>query len=103
MAHVYVSNADSGDIAVLRMGSGGELTLQSRVSVGGQLMPMAIHPSRKTLHVVRRSEPMAVVSLAIDPVTRDLHPLGEAALPSLALVLVGLLPVILLSRTLRRS
>jgi iron(III) transport system permease protein len=29
--------------------------------------------------------------------------LGEAALPSLALVLVGLLPVILLSRTLRRN
>jgi iron(III) transport system permease protein len=28
--------------------------------------------------------------------------LGEAALPSLALVLVGLIPVILLSRTLRR-
>jgi len=27
--------------------------------------------------------------------------LGEAALPSLALVLVGLIPVILLSRTLR--
>jgi iron(III) transport system permease protein len=29
--------------------------------------------------------------------------LGEAALPSLALVLVGLLPVMLLSRTLRKS
>ena len=29
--------------------------------------------------------------------------LGEAALPSLALVLVGLIPVMLLSRTLRRS
>jgi iron(III) transport system permease protein len=29
--------------------------------------------------------------------------LGEAALPSLALVLVGLLPVVLLSRTLRRG
>ncbi len=29
--------------------------------------------------------------------------LGEAALPSLALVVVGLLPVILLSRTLRRA
>ena len=29
--------------------------------------------------------------------------LGEAAMPSLALVLVGLLPVILLSRTLRRN
>ncbi|NDF45850.1 MAG: iron ABC transporter permease, partial [Betaproteobacteria bacterium] len=29
--------------------------------------------------------------------------LGEAALPSLALVLVGLLPVVLLSRTLRRD
>lgn len=29
--------------------------------------------------------------------------LGEAALPSLALVLVGLLPVMLLSRTLRKT
>ncbi len=29
--------------------------------------------------------------------------LGEAALPSLALVLVGLLPVILLSRTMRQK
>jgi iron(III) transport system permease protein len=33
---------------------------------------------------------------------RDERP-GEAALPSLALVLAGLLPVVLLSRTLRGS
>jgi 6-phosphogluconolactonase len=82
MAHVYVSNADSGDISVLRMDNEGVLQLQSTVSVGGNLMPMAISPDQKTLHVARRSDPMAAVSLAIDPVTRDLHPLGEAALPA---------------------
>ena len=36
----------------------------------------------------------------IDEAPRD-ERLGEAALPSLALVLVGLVPVIMLSRTLR--
>lgn len=45
-------------------------------------MPMAICPNQKVLYAVRRSDPMAVVSLAIDPVSRDLHRLGEAALPA---------------------
>ena len=44
------------------------------------------------------SDTLAVVAYQL---ARD-ERLGEAALPSLALVLVGLLPVILLSRTLRR-
>jgi 6-phosphogluconolactonase len=82
MAHVYVSNADSGDIAVLHMGHAGELSLKNRVALGGQLMPMACHPSRKTLYVVRRSEPMAVLSLAVDLASGDLHRLAEAALPA---------------------
>jgi iron(III) transport system permease protein len=43
------------------------------------------------------SDTLAVVAYQL---ARD-ERLGEAALPSLALVLVGLLPVILLSRTLR--
>ena len=45
------------------------------------------------------SDTLAVVAYQL---ARD-ERLGEAALPSLALVLVGLLPVILLSRTLRQS
>ena len=44
------------------------------------------------------SDTLAVVAYQL---ARD-ERLGEAALPSLALVLVGLLPVILLSRTLGR-
>jgi iron(III) transport system permease protein len=45
------------------------------------------------------SDTLAVVAFQL---ARD-ERLGEAALPSLALVLVGLIPVILLSRTLRQS
>ena len=45
------------------------------------------------------SDTLAVVTFQL---ARD-ERLGEAALPALALVLVGLLPVILLSRTLRRK
>jgi len=45
------------------------------------------------------SDTLAVVAYQL---ARD-ERLGEAALPSLALVLVGLIPVMLLSRTLRRS
>jgi iron(III) transport system permease protein len=45
------------------------------------------------------SDTLAVVAYQL---ARD-ERLGEAALPSLALVLVGLLPVILLSRTLRSA
>jgi 6-phosphogluconolactonase len=82
MPHVYVSNADSGDISVLHMAHDGSLRLQSTVAVGGNLMPMAIHPNQKVLYAVRRSEPMAVASLAIDPVSRDLQFLGETALPA---------------------
>lgn len=82
MAHVYVSNADSGDISVLHMAAQGELRLQNTVQVGGNLMPMAVSPSRQMLYVARRSDPMALVSLAIDPDKRDLSQVGEAALPA---------------------
>lgn len=82
MAHVYVSNADSGDISVLHMAANGELRLQSTVQVGGNLMPMAVSPSRQMLYVARRSDPMALVSLAIDPDKRDLRQVGEVALPA---------------------
>jgi 6-phosphogluconolactonase len=80
--HVYVSNADSGELSVLSMGADGHLTEQSTVPLRGNLMPMAISPDKSRLYVARRSDPMAVVSLAIDPATRNLSVLGEAALPA---------------------
>jgi 6-phosphogluconolactonase len=82
MAHVYVSNADSGDISVLHMAADGALQLQNTVPVGGNLMPIAISPSKHMLYAARRSDPMAVVSLAIDPQSRGLHRVGESLLPA---------------------
>jgi 6-phosphogluconolactonase len=82
MPYVYVSNADSGDITVLHLAAGGELRLQSRLDLGGRLMPMARHPSRPLLVVARRSAPMAALSLAVDPATGEVHLLAEAPLPA---------------------
>ena len=82
MAHVYVSNADSGDITVLRMDAAGVLSLQGLQPLGGNVMPMALHPNGKMLYVARRTEPMALISLAVDPVSGDLHPRAEASLPA---------------------
>lgn len=80
--HVYVSNADSGDVSVLRMDGQGRLSAQSTVKPGGHLMPMAISPDQTRLYAARRSDPMAVVTLAIDPATRDLSVMAEAAMPA---------------------
>ena len=82
MAHVYVSNADSGEVSVLRLDGRGQMALQSQVSLGGNLMPMAISPDKTQLYVARRSDPLSLVTLAIDPVTRDLTVMAEAALPA---------------------
>lgn len=82
MTHVYVSNADSGDIAVLHLQADGQLRLQSQTLVGGNLMPMALSPDGRRLYAVRRSEPMAVVTLAIEAATRDLTVLAQAPLPA---------------------
>ena len=82
MAFVYVSNADSGDICVLHMGEDGALRPHSSLQLGGNLMPMALAPQSNRLYVARRSEPMAVLSLAVDPLTRHLSLLGETPLPA---------------------
>jgi 6-phosphogluconolactonase len=81
-AHVYVSNADSGDVSVLRMDGLGRLTAQSNFQLGGNLMPMAISPDKTRLYVARRSDPLALVTLAIHPSTRDISFMAESALPA---------------------
>lgn len=79
---VYVSNADSKEISVLRLDAAtGELALVQTLAVGGQVMPMAVSPDRKVLHAALRSPPYTVASFAIDPRDGRLAPLGSAPLP----------------------
>ena len=79
---VYVSNAESGDIHVLHLDEvRGLLTTLQRVEVGGTVMPLALSPNRRVLYAARRSEPLAVLSFAIDARTGALTRLGEAPLP----------------------
>jgi 6-phosphogluconolactonase len=79
---VYVSNAESGDIHVLRLiESSGMLTTVQQVQIGGTVMPLALSPNRRVLYAARRSEPLAVLSFAIDTSSGALSPLGEAPLP----------------------
>ena len=80
---VYVSNADSGDISVLRIDAhNGELTPLRSAAVGGSAGPLAVSPDRRFLYVARRSEPTAVLGFAIHAASGELAPLGEAALPA---------------------
>ena len=79
---VYVSNADSGDVWVYLLDAErGEPAPMQRVMVGGQVMPLALDPSKRFLYAARRSDPREVLSFAIDPQSGELAALGEARLP----------------------
>jgi 6-phosphogluconolactonase len=79
----YVSNAGSGEVFVLQLDErSGTLTTLQTVAPGGMLMPMALSPDRRFLHVARRSEPLAVVTYRIDAQSGLLALHGEAALPA---------------------
>lgn len=79
---VYVSNAESGDITVLRLDPRqATLTPVQQVAVGGEVMPLALSPDRRRLYAARRSEPREVLSFAIDARTGTLQAIGAAALP----------------------
>ncbi|MEO8056876.1 MAG: beta-propeller fold lactonase family protein [Burkholderiales bacterium] len=79
---VYVSNAESGDIHVLHLDDeSGALVTAQQAELGGTVMPLALSPNRRVLYAARRSEPLAVLSFAIDAKTGALALLGEAPLP----------------------
>lgn len=77
-----VSCADSGELHVLRLSADGQLQTAQVLALGGQLMPMALSPDKTQLYVARRSDPLAVVALAIDSAAASLQVLGESALPA---------------------
>ncbi|HUB97919.1 MAG TPA: beta-propeller fold lactonase family protein [Stellaceae bacterium] len=78
--HVYVSNAEDGEIGTYRMAADGTLTPGARVLAGKQVMPMAVSPDRRFLYAVSRAEPYRVHAFAIDPATGALAPLGASPL-----------------------
>lgn len=81
-ATVYVSNADSQDISVLRLDrERGSLTLVQTLPVGGMVMPLALSPQRHLLYAALRSEPYTVLACKIDPSTGQLSEHARAALP----------------------
>jgi 6-phosphogluconolactonase len=79
---VYVSNAQDGNIDtyVMDMGSG-SLTSVGKAEAGKLVMPMAISPSKKHLYAVVRSQPVRVLTFAIDPATGALSQKASAPLP----------------------
>jgi 6-phosphogluconolactonase len=81
-AVVYVANADSRDIAILALDGAGALEEIARLPTGGAVMPLAVRPGARVLYASIRSEPYRVLSLAIDPHSGRLEPIGSTPLPA---------------------
>src|SRR5512146_439280 len=80
---VYVANAESRDISVLRLSpESGELVELQRLPVDNAVMPLAASPAGRVLYASLRSEPWTVLALAIDPCSGRLAEIGRAALPA---------------------
>lgn len=83
---VYVGNAESNDIYVLRLNQQtGELTLVETILIPGVIKsggstPMAVSPDRRFLYVATRGEPQGVASFAIDPKSGKLKHIGGGPL-----------------------
>jgi 6-phosphogluconolactonase len=79
---VYVSNAQDGNIDAYFMDtSNGALTSIGKTEAAKLVMPMAVNPNRRNLYAVIRSQPMRVLSYAIDPATGTLELKASAPLP----------------------
>ena len=79
---VYVSNAQDGNIDSFVMDmSSGALASVGKVEAGKLVMPMAVSPSKKYLYAVVRSQPVRVLTFAIDPTTGALSQKASAPLP----------------------
>ena len=79
---VYVSDADDATIdAYLLNMKTGALTSIGKVEAGKTVMPMAVSPNKKFLYAVVRSQPVRVISYAIDGKTGALAQKATAPLP----------------------
>ena len=81
-AAVYVSEADSKDIKVLRLDrEKGTVQLAQTMEVGGTVMPMALSPDKRFLYAAIRSEPFEIQTYSVDPRTGAIARIGVAPLP----------------------
>ena len=79
---VYVSNAQDGNIDAYIMDTGnGALTPIGKTDAAKLVMPMAVSPNKRTLYAVIRSQPVRVLSYAIDPANGKLTQKASAPLP----------------------
>ena len=79
---VYVSNAQDGNIdAYIMDTSTGALTPIGKTEAAKLVMPMAVSPNKKYLYAVIRSQPVRVLTYAIDPANRqaDAESFGAAS------------------------
>jgi len=79
---VYVSNADSREIVVLRLAEDGALAEVERVETPGMVMPLAIAPDRRFLFAALRSAPFGAASYRIDRESGRLAHIATAPLPA---------------------
>jgi 6-phosphogluconolactonase len=81
--YVYVSNADTRDIRVLRLDpdTGSLAPVQSvTLETGGALNPLAVSPDRRFLYAAQRDDPYPVTCFAIDQLSGELTYLSTANL-----------------------
>jgi 6-phosphogluconolactonase len=79
---VYVSEAEDAAIAAYAMDAKtGALTAIGKAQAGETVMPMAVAPNKKFLYAVVRSEPMRVITYAIDGTGGALTQKATAPLP----------------------
>jgi len=79
---VYVSNAQDGNIDAYTMDAGtGALTPIGQAEAAKLVMPMAIAPNKKHLYAVVRSQPLRVLTYAIDQANGSLTQKASAPLP----------------------
>ena len=79
---VYVSNAQDSNIDGYIMDTGnGVLTPIGKTEAAKLVMPMTVSPNKKYLYAVIRSQPVRVLSYAIDPQSGALTQKASAPLP----------------------
>ena len=79
---VYVSNAQDGNIDTYIMNrSTGALTPIGKAEAAKLVMPMTMSPNKKYLYAVVRSQPVRVLTYAVDPAIGTLTQKASAPLP----------------------
>ncbi|MBY8857911.1 beta-propeller fold lactonase family protein [Nocardia sp. CA2R105] len=78
---VYVSNAGSAEISVLRLEDDGALKPVQTVDTAGAVMPLTTGPGHRHLYASLRSEPYSVVCYEIDSGTGELTEQARVRLP----------------------